>query len=126
MNIDELIKSYKKDYFEKTGCEIEIKPRYPFSEIRRFISNYICKYNIIFADGKKGNRTVDETNKIHLLRWILKNKYEMSGVDIAHYTNCDRTYAYRSIKLADSFIKNNDSKFMSVYNLVFVEKPLSL
>lgn len=118
---EELIKGYIKDYLEKTGDEIVIHLNSQLPKIRKFVGNYICKYNVILSNGKKGKRTPEETNKIYLLRWILKNKYNLSDADVAHWTNCDRTYAYRSIKIAQGLLDVNDDKFMEIYNLVISE-----
>lgn len=110
--MNELLQNYIKDYFEKTGRKIKIvhvdAPDY--EEVGKYVNNYICKYNVIL-----GCRKSIESDKIHLLRWVLSTKFNLTPKEVAHYTKSNRTTLYNSLKVVNGYLEKKDEKFLELF-----------
>jgi hypothetical protein len=133
MNENEIIKEYEEDFFKKTGKRIQItyNESIYIEDIKKYISNMVCKYNIfISSESKHKGRTIgttdEQSNKIHLLRWDLSRRFKLNNSQIGKLLNCDRQSVRSSLVKVNSYIQTNDEKFMQVYNLIFPKNTLSL
>lgn len=117
----ELIKGYEDDYFQRTGERIKVEWMASDSEkVTKYINSYIYR-NRVFLDSKI-KLAHEDAEKLHLLRWILKYKFFIPEREIGIYTKCDRTYVYKSLKVAQGLIDTEDCRFIKIFNLEMSNK----
>ena len=116
INKKELIESYEKDFFEKTGSILVIKNKSsPLDNplLLEFIKNYTSNYPVTQVLPSKRYRN---GININIYIYLLCTKFGLTGSNLNKIIKRDRTRVYLAVKQVEGWISIKDSETITILN----------